>query len=173
MKARETAEVDGGFRMSAANEGAALSRSKRIDVTGTAQVRGLPFGVGRGLDREEPVVRAHARRHAFGRLDRHREGGALRIGVVRDHRRKFHAVAGFFREAHAHNPRAVADHLRHLFLGEVLGAENEIALVFAVFIVHHAETFSARKAGESLFHAFDRIASEVFERQFGLFHRYP
>ena len=159
--------------MTAANEGAPLSRAKRINVTGTAQVRGLPFGIGRGLDREESVVRAHARRHAFGGFDRHREGSALRVGVVRDHRRKLHAVAGFFRNAHAHDPRAVANHLRHLFFGEAFGAENEVALVFTVFVVHHAEAFPARKALEGLFHAFDRIASEIFERQFGLFHRCP
>ena len=165
LKTGETAEINGGFRVTAANEGAPLSRAKRINVTGTAQVRGLPFGIGRGLDREESVVRAHARRHAFGGFDRHREGSALRVGVVRNHRRKFHAVASLFREAHAHDPRAVADHLRHLFFGEVFGAENEVALVFTVFVVHHAEAFPARKALEGLFHAFDRIASEIFERQ--------
>ena len=66
LKTGETAEINGGFRVTAANEGAPLSRAKRINVTGTAQVRGLPFGIGRGLDREESVVRAHARRHAFG-----------------------------------------------------------------------------------------------------------
>ena len=83
-------------------------------------------------------MRAHARRHALGGLDRHRKGSALRIGVVFDHGRQRHAVAGLLREAYAHDPRAVADHLRHLFFGEMFGAENEVALVFAVLVVHHA-----------------------------------
>src|SRR5690606_7098917 len=79
--------------------------------------------------------------HALVRFDGHGEVGAVARAVTAGHQRKIQLTAAIFGESQADQATRMRDHEIDVFRRNELRRHDEIALVFAVFLVnedHHA-----------------------------------
>ena len=86
-------------------------------------------------------------------VDRDRERGALPFAVVGagDHQRQLELVEPRTLERQADHATRVADHERHLLGRHLLGRDDEVALVLAVFVVDHDDELTARDRVDRFF----------------------
>ena len=78
-------------------------------------------------------------------VDRHRERGALALGVLgaRHHQRELELVEAGALHRQADHAARVADHERHLLGRHPVGRDDEVALVLAVFVVDDHDELTA------------------------------
>ena len=91
-------EIDGGFRVTGADQDAAFARDEREDVAGRDDVAGALGRIDGGRDRARTVERRDAGRDAFARLDRLREGGAVARAVRAHHEFELQLVRARLRQ---------------------------------------------------------------------------
>ena len=143
LEAGEAGEVDRGLGVAGPVEHAALAVAQREDVAGTGEVFGAGRGVEDGLHRGAAVGGGDAGGRAVAGVDRDRERGALRLGVVGHHQRDPQLVEPAALDRHADHAARVADHERHGLGRHLLGRDDEVALVLTVGVVDHDHDLAA------------------------------
>ena len=104
---------------------------------GRRRSSGLGLRVDQGRDGGRPVGRRDPGRGALGGVDRHRERGALGLGVVRHHERQLELVGALGQDRDADHPRGVGEEEGDLLGRRRVGRHDEVALVLAVGVVDH------------------------------------
>jgi hypothetical protein len=143
-EARQRGEVATGLGVARAHEHAARLRHDREHVARLHDVLGAHVVRDRRGDRVRTVGGRDARRHAFGRFDADREGGAVLRAVAVGHQRQVQLLAAFLRQRQTNQAAAVLGHEVDRFRRDEFGGDHEVALVFAVFFVdqdHHPAGF--------------------------------
>ena len=150
VHAREASEVDRGLGVAGALEHSSIPIPQREDVTGASEV----FGPGGGIEQCVHGRAAVGGRDAGGRalpgVDRHRERGALALGVVGDHEREAQLVEARPLDRHADHAARVADHERHLLGRHGFGGHDQVALVLAVGVVDDDHDLTACDGGDGV-----------------------
>jgi hypothetical protein len=119
----------------------------------TPQIRRTGGGIGQRTDRGGAVVDRDA-----GGATRHGEGSPQQRSVVLLHHVQFQLLAARLRKRCAEHAAAVGEHEIDDFGGDFLGGDDEIALVFAVFVVDDDHDPALAEILDSLF---DRIENSV------------
>ena len=110
VEAGEGREVDRGFGVAGALEHAAGSGEERENMSGLYKGLGLGLRVGEDRDGLRAVVGGDASGDAFGGVDGHREGGALRFTILRHHLGDAQAAELMLDGRDADETARVADH---------------------------------------------------------------
>ena len=131
----EHGQVDRRLGLAGALEHAAAPRAQREDVARPQQVVGTGARIDRGQDGGGAVGRRDPGRDLAARLDRHRERGAERRGVVLHHEREPQLVAALLGQGEADEAAAVARHEVDGVGRDLLRRDREVALVLAVLVV--------------------------------------
>ena len=153
--ARHGGQVAARFGVARAHQHSAVHRLQREDMAGLHQVlRGGVRGYG-GLHRARTVCRRNAGGNPFGRFDRHGERGGVLGVVARHHGRQLQAFTHLARQREADQPACVAGHEVDGFGRDMVGRENQVAFVFAVFFVHQDDHAASAHVGNNVFHRGD------------------
>ena len=137
VQAGEGGEVDRGFGVAGALEDATRAGEQREDVAGLHECFGLGLRVGEDRDGLRAVVGRDAGGNPFGGVDGHREGGALRLAVLRHHLGDAQAAQLMLDGRDADEASRVTDHHVDGLRGGLGGRHHEVALVLAVLVVGH------------------------------------
>ncbi len=163
---RHSGQVDGRLGLADPLQHAARLRPQREDMAGPSQVFGLCGGIDRHPDRPGPVRRADPRRYPMPRhsVDRHHEGGALRIAHLVSDRGEHELLHPLRRERQADETTAVSGHevddlRRHLF-----GGANQIALVLPIFIVGDDDDLAAANRCYRVLHRIELYLAHFYLR---------
>lgn len=149
FEAGEDGEVGGGFGVAGTAEDAAGFGAEGEDVAGAGEVIGLAVGVDEVLDGFGAVVGGDAGGAAVAdEVDRDGEGGFVVGGIAGDHEFEAEAVAHGFGHGHADESAAVGGHEVDDLGGDVSGGGDEVAFVFAVFVVHDDDEFAFLDVGD-------------------------
>ena len=135
-------QVDGRLGVPGPLEHATHPVAQGEDVSRPVQVGGLGGGVDEGADGGGAVGGRDTRGGAVPEVDAHREGGALGLGVGRDHERQLELVGPLGQQRHADHARGVRQEEGDVLGGGRLGGHDEVTLVLPVLVVHddgHAE----------------------------------
>ena len=129
-------QVDSRFRVPDALEHATLARAQRVQVPRTAKIRGHRVGVAHHPNRGGLIRRTDARGHAKSgrRIHGHGVCRAHGIAVLRAHHRQIELPDARRREREADHAFR-AHHEVHLVGRDELRSGDEVAFVFAVFII--------------------------------------
>ena len=110
---------------------------------GRARSSGRVAGVDQRADGGRSIGCADPGGGPFHGVDRHRERGALHLGVVRDHQGQAQVVEPLAEHGHADHAAGVADHERHGLGRDQLRRHDEVALVLTVGVVDHDHELAA------------------------------
>ena len=143
LQAGHPRQVDGTFGMARPAQHAAFLGHQRVEMARADEVGRLAVGIEDFADRLGPLRRGDAGA-AMAVIDRHGEGGAQRRGIVFDDRRQVQPVGHLGQDGHAKLPPPVGDHEIDDFGRDPLGRADEIALVFAVLVVHRDDDAAGR-----------------------------
>ena len=136
-----------------------ILRIERIDVAGAAEILGFAGGVGKGADRGGAVVAAYARGAAFEQVDGDGKRSAEHTGIGLHLMLQFELAATLVGDGCAKHAAPATQHEIDGLGGGEFGGHDEVALVFAVFIVNHDDEF----AGFEIFYCLiDRGETELF-----------
>ncbi|SOT38598.1 hypothetical protein F01_140092 [Burkholderia cenocepacia] len=135
LQAREDRQVDRAFGMTAARQHAARLRTQRKHVAGAHDVVRLRAVGDRRADRRHAIGGRHPGMHAFARLDRHGERGAVAAFVGLHHRRQLERAHRVVGQAQADDAAALADQQRHRLGRDALGGDDQVGFVLAVVVV--------------------------------------
>jgi len=141
LKSGEAGEIDGGFRLSCADQDASLSGAQGKDVAGTDEIVGGGCRRDGGADGVSSVGGGDAGGDAFTGFDGLSKGGAEARRVLLGHGEEAEMVGALLGKGETDESASVASHEIDGFGGNVLRGQGEVAFVFAVFIVdddHHA-----------------------------------
>jgi hypothetical protein len=116
-------------------------------VTGLGEILGDRCRIGQRPHGGGPVRCGDAGADALFGVDGDRVRGAVLVLVDRVHGQQTQAVADGAVQRHTEITRGVTHHERHQFGGGLLGGENQIALVFAVFVVDDHDGLARRDVG--------------------------
>ena len=143
------AQVHRGFGVAAAFEHSPRGGAQREDVPGADQLLRGGLRVGQQPAGQRAVRRRDAGADAAGRVAADGEGSALGVLVDADHRGQAQRVGAGGVQRHADHPGGVPDGEGHELRGGVLGGEDDVALVLAVFVVddHHGAAGGQRCQG--------------------------
>ena len=158
-------QVATGFGMAGAHQHAAIDGLQRKDVTGLHQILRARAGRHGRLHGTRAVGRADAGGDAFGGLDGDREGGAHLGAVARHHGRQAQALAALARQRQADQAAAEARHEVDGFGRDVVGREDQVALVLAVFLVDQDDHAAGGEIGHDVGHRRDGRGSSGVWRQ--------
>ncbi len=149
-------EVAAGFGMAGAHEDAAVLCLKRKDVAGLDEVARPRVATHSRLDGARPVGGRDAGRHADRRFDRDGEGSAVRGAVLCRHRRQLQTLAALAGKREANEAATEARHEVDRFRRDVVGGDDEIAFVLAIFLVDEDHHAAGGQVGDELGNRGDR-----------------
>ena len=135
IEAGHARQINRGFRMTGADQHAALARDEGEHVPGRDDVGGALRRVDGGGDGACPIGRRDAGRDALARLDRLREGCAVARAVAADHRFELELGGARAGERQADQPAPVARHEVDGVRRRHLGRNDEVALVLALLCI--------------------------------------
>ena len=159
LQSGQTGQIDGRFGMSRPAQHPLLAGTQRIDMARTPQIRRTGGGIGQRTDRGGAVVDRDAGGATLPQqVDRHGEGSPQQRSVVLLHHVQFQLLAARLRKRCAEHAAAVGEHEIDDLGGDFLGGDDEIALVFAVFVVDDDHDPALAEILDSLF---DRIENSV------------
>ena len=113
----------------------AVAGADREDVARGGNIVGRGLRVDGGFDRMGPVMGGNAGGNPFTRLDRHGEAGLEFRGIARDHLGQREAVDNRPFQRKADQPAAIQGHEIDDFRRHRRRRDNEIAFIFAVFVI--------------------------------------
>jgi hypothetical protein len=144
-------QVAAGFGMAGAHQHAAVHRLQREDVARLHQVadRGV-FGDG-GLHGAGAVGGGDAGGHALGGLDGDGEGRGMFGAVAGRHGRQLQQLAALAGQGQADQAAAEAGHEVDGLGRDVVGRQDQVALVFAVFLVDQDDHAAGAHVGNDVF----------------------
>ena len=131
------AEVYGGLRVAGPLEHAACTGPQRKDVARPGELGPTPAAVGQRHHGGRPVRGRDSRGGALGQVDRHREGGPHRLGVVHHHERQVQCIGPLIGHRGTDHATGVADHEGHLLRRHGVGGDDQVALVLTILVVDH------------------------------------
>ncbi len=150
----QTGQIDGRFGVARATQYSFLTGAQRVDVARTPQIGRTRRGVGQRTDRGGSVVDRDSRRAVVAQqVDRHREGRAQQRGVVGLHHVEFEFGATLLRKRRAEHAAALLEHEVHDFGRDLLRGDDEVAFVFAVFVIDDDDDFAVAEVLDDLFNA--------------------
>ncbi len=160
---RHPRHVDSGFGVTGAFENPAAARAQGEHVAGPPEIPGTGGRVSQDANGLGAIVRGNAGCGVLGGFDADGERSLVRRGVLFDHEREFEFVAplrghGDADEAAA-EPRHEIDGLR----GDHVGGEDEVPLVFAVFIIDNEDLLATTDPPNGLFGRDENIAYDFQE----------
>jgi hypothetical protein len=141
-------EIAAGFGVAGADEHAARLGHDGEDVAGLDDVGGPGVARHGGLHGAGAVGGRDAGGDAFGGFDRHREGCAELAAVVACHLVDAELAAALFGEREADQAAGVLGHEVDGFGRDVLGGDDDVAFVFAVFLVNQHDHFAGLDVGD-------------------------
>lgn len=94
--------------------------------------------------------------HACGGFDGYGEGGAVGVGVIFHHGGQIKHIGFFIGQAQSHNAAAFTDEQSHLRGGNMFSGKDNIAFIFATFIIDHQHTLSVPDGVQRFFNSFMR-----------------
>ena len=106
-------------------------------------------------------MRADSGRHAFRRVDRDGEIGAIHFPILRHHSLQSELIGALARNRHADQSAAVHGHEIDRLWRRLLRGHDQIALVFAVGVVGHNDDFARRDVAQ---HVVNRVELKGFRR---------
>ena len=110
---------------------------------GPVEVGRAGVGVDQRLDGGGAVGGRDAGGGAVAGVDADGEGGALDLGVGRDHQREVELLDPLRGEGHADQPGGVGQEEGDLLRGDRVGGHDQVALVLAVLVVHDDDDLAA------------------------------
>ena len=152
-------EVDGCLGVSAAAQDAVLLSIKRVNMAGAPEGLGSGGRIGKGLDGLGTVVGRDARRAAFEFVDGHGEGGTQHRGVVLHLMGQIQFLAALDGDGCAEYAAGMFQHEVHLLGGNLFGGDNQVAFIFAVFVIHDNHEFSFLEVFYGFLYS---VQSEIF-----------
>ena len=142
IQSRKTREIHRRLRMSRAAQHTALDRPQGEDVPRAAEMRGLCLRVNQHLHRMASLKRRDARCGIVG-VDADREGSLVIVRIVLHHLTDLEFIETAAHDRRANESACVRRHEIHMLGCERLGSDDNIALVFAILIVHNNEHLAA------------------------------
>ena len=139
IEAREARNVDRSLGVARAHEDAAIACGQRKDMAGRADRIGTVAGIDGDRNGPRAIVRANPGGDAFLRLDGDGEGGLERRFVACRHGAQAEFLHPLACEREADQPATVLRHERDLLRRRHLRGNDEVALIFAVFVVDEDE----------------------------------
>ena len=157
LQAGETHEIDGRFGVADALQHAAFTGAQRVHVPRTPEIRRQRIRVRSGTDRRGPIGRGNSGRHAELRrgVDRHGEGRAHRLRVFGAHHREIELRDALGRKREADHSLRVHQKI-HARRRNELGGADEVAFVFAVFVIGDDDELSLPQVVERLLNSSER-----------------
>ncbi len=136
LKPGQLGEIATGFGMSGAHQHATFACDDREGVSRHHEIGRLGVARHRRLHGACAILRRDARRHAFSGFDRGRECGAVRARIVVCHLHQTELAGACFGDRQADETACVRHHEIDRLRRHVVGGQDDIAFVFAIFIVN-------------------------------------
>ena len=133
-------------------------------MAGTAESCGNRCRVGKGSDSSAAIVNRDSGGAPFELVDGDREGGAEHRGVFCNLGHQVEFFAARDGKGRAEHSTSVFEHEINLLGCYFFSSHNEVALVFAVFVVDHNHHFACFEISDC---AFYRVKSDGFVAVFG------
>ena len=138
--------------MAGAGQHAAVLGIEGVDVAGAAEPLGTRIGVGHGAHGGRTVVGRNTGGAPFEQVDGDGEGGAEHGRVALHLVLQAELAAALFGKRSAQHAAAVAEHVVDFFGSDEFGGGDEVAFVFAVFIIDHNHELPLTEVFEGLFY---------------------
>lgn len=148
LEAGEPRQIDRALGLAGAHQRPAALGTQREDVARGDQILGAGVLAHRGEDGVRAVGGRDAGGDALGGLDRHREGGAELAAVVARHLVDAELAAALFGEREADQSAGMLGHEVDGFGRDVLGGDDDVAFVLAVFLVNQHDHFAGLDVGD-------------------------
>jgi len=127
---------------------------KRKDVARPAKVACLNTWACQRINRFGAVVGRDTGRYAFTfEVDADSEGGSVGIRVAVDHGVQVELVAALVHQRDTDEASGMRGHEVHGFRGDSLSEGDQVAFVFAVFVVDHNDHFAGAQVVQCVFDA--------------------
>ena len=110
-------------------------------MAGSRQVAGLRLRIDRHMNRRGPIRRRDSRRNVFPRIDGHGEGCAEAGGVLNRLLRKVEFFDSLRSQGETDQPTAMFGHEIDGLGRHVLGGNDEITFILAVFVIDEDDEF--------------------------------
>ncbi len=150
LQAGESREVNGAFGLSCADEDPAIACAEGEDVARAGEVGRFCVVGDCGLDGVCAVGGTDARGSALCGVDGDGEGGVEASGVIDDLRVKCEGVAFVAGERQAYKASAEFGHKVDDLRCNLFGGADEVAFVFAVFVIDKDDDFACAKVIEDV-----------------------
>ena len=113
-----------------------------MDVAGTAEILRVERRIGERTDGGGAVVGRNSGGAPGEKIDGDGEGGAEHRGVLLDLMVKAELLAAAYGERSAKLATGIGDHEVDMLGGDLLGRDDEVALILTVFVVDHDNKLS-------------------------------
>ena len=158
-------QVDRRLGVPGTLEDAAAAIAQREDVARPVQVVRARGGVDQGGNGGGPVGGGDPGRRPVPEVHTHREGGALRLGVGRDHERQVEGIGPLGQQRDADDARRVGQEEGDVLRGRGFGRHDEVALVLTVLVVDHHGHAQLRDRIDRLLHLRERHQAATSTRR--------
>ncbi len=166
---REPRQVHARLRVPRAPQDAPLLRAQRKDVPRLHQIARRRLEIGERADGLRAILRADARRHAFRRIDRDGEIGAIALAILHDHARQPEPLRALLGDRHADEPAPMRRHEVDRLGGDHLRRHDQVALVLAIRIIRDDDHPPRAQIAEHIVDGIENRFSSSHE-QAGRFH---
>jgi hypothetical protein len=122
-------------------------------MAGARQVAGLGLRIDRHMNRRGPIRRRDSRRNVFPRIDRHGEGRAEGGGVLNRLLREMEFFDSLGSQGETDQPTGMFGHEVDGLGRHVLGGNDEIAFVLAIFVIDEDDEFPLLDVPNCVFNA--------------------
>jgi len=143
LQTREPRKIHRAFSLPGAHQHAAVARTQRIDVAGRDELGAARVFTNRRKNCDRAVLRRDSRARRAARSDRSRERGAERSLVVADHHAEPEPVDPLRRHRQANEAAPELRHEVDRLGGGFFRRHAQVALIFALLIVHHDDHVAA------------------------------
>jgi len=151
VEAREAGQVDRCFGMTGAPENSSGVSLERENVSGAHKV--LRFGKGIGEDGNGlgPICGTDSSGNSLGRIDGDGEVCPLRFVIALHHKRETESVRRIGQDGCADKATSMGGHEVDDLRRDFLGGTDQVAFVFAIFVIYNDDDFSFADVGDEFF----------------------
>lgn len=148
--AGQATKFHGGLGVAGTLADASADGSQGEYVAGPPEMGGAGVGIGQGsAGRGSIVGRDAGGEGGVMGIDADGVGGPVGVGVVDDHLGQIQGGGPVGGEGCADDAAGVADHKGHLLGGDMLGRDDEVALVLAGWGIQHDDEVAGREGGDA------------------------
>ena len=142
IKTGQNRQIDRSFGMSCAPQHAAFPVSQREHMPRATDVRRSFCRVQQRLYRQCPLMGGNAGRDVES-VDRNRECGAMRIGIIANHRSDSQFIQPFAFHRNADQPPGMFGHEIDNFRRRHRCGDNQVSFVLAILVIHDNDHLSS------------------------------